>query len=130
MPNQQHLINWDTVPQEQLGDSITRQIISGDELMMVKLTMKAGAVVKHHSHPNEQMTYILKGRIRFTHGLEMEQSTILCAGDVLHFPANIPHAAECLEDTVDLDIFTPPRRDWFVANGNDYFEKSTEAFDE
>lgn len=57
-----------------------RQIISGDELMMVKLTMKAGAVVKHHRHPNEQMTYILKGKIRFTHGLEMEQSTTLCAG--------------------------------------------------
>lgn len=130
MHKQQHLINWDTVHREQLGDLIVRQIISGDELMMVKLTMKAGAVVKHHSHPNEQMTYILKGRIRFTHGLEMEKSTILSAGDVLHFPANIPHAAECLEDTVDLDVFTPPRRDWFAANGNAYFEQPVEANDE
>lgn len=130
MLNQQSAINWDAVAHEQLGDLIRRQIINGDELMMVKLTMKAGAVVKHHSHPNEQMTYILKGRIRFTHGWDMEHSTILSAGDVLHFPANVPHAAECLEDTVDLDIFTPPRRDWFAANGNAYFEQPVEAGDE
>lgn len=130
MPKQQPVINWDAVPREQLGDLIVRQIISGDELMMVKLTMKAGAIVNHHSHPNEQMTYILKGKIRFTHGLEMEQSTTLYAGDVLHFPANVPHAAECLEDTVDLDVFTPPRHDWFAANGNDYFERPVEATDE
>ncbi|MFI8397439.1 MULTISPECIES: cupin domain-containing protein [unclassified Pseudomonas] len=130
MHKQQPVTNWDTVPVEQLSDLIARQIIGGNELMMVKLTMKAGAIVKHHSHPNEQMTYILKGKIRFTYGLEMEQSTILCAGDVLHFPANIPHAAECLEDTVDLDVFTPPRRDWFAANGNAYFEQPVEAHDE
>ncbi|MCL1476712.1 cupin domain-containing protein [Marinobacter sp. M3C] len=130
MLKQQPVINWGTVPQEQLGDLIVRQIISGDELMMVKLTMKAGAVVKHHRHPNEQMTYILKGKIRFTHGLEMEQSTTLCAGDVLHFPANVPHAAECLEDTVDLDVFTPRRHDWSEANGNAYFEQPVEACDE
>ena len=130
MHKQQPVINWDTVPREQLGDLIVRQIISGDELMMVKLTMKAGAVVKHHSHPNEQMTYILKGKIRFTHGPEMEQSTTLCAGDVLHFPANVPHAAECLEDTIDLDVFTPPRRDWFAANGNDYLKQPVEASNE
>ncbi|PTT25148.1 cupin domain-containing protein [Pseudomonas sp. HMWF021] len=129
MREQQPVINWDSVPREQLGDLIVRQIVSGDELMMVKLTMKAGAVVKHHSHPNEQMTYILKGKIRFTHGLQMEQSTTLCAGDVLHFPANVPHAAECLEDTIDLDVFTPPRRDWLTANGNDYFERPVEAND-
>lgn len=120
-------VNWNVVDKEQLGDLIVRQIVHGDELMMVKLTMKAGAVVKHHSHPNEQMTYILKGKIRFTHGWEMEQSTVLCAGDVLHLAANVPHTAECLEDTVDLDVFTPPRRDWFVANGNDYFAQSAEA---
>ncbi|PVZ15400.1 MULTISPECIES: cupin domain-containing protein [unclassified Pseudomonas] len=120
-------VNWDAVAKEQLGDSIVRQIVHGDELMMVKLTMKAGAVVKHHSHPNEQMTYILKGRIRFTHGWDMEQSTVLCAGDVLHLAANVPHAAECLEDTVDLDVFTPPRRDWFAAHGNDYFAQPAEA---
>ncbi|OEC32959.1 Cupin domain-containing protein [Pseudomonas cuatrocienegasensis] len=120
-------VNWNAVDKEQLGDLIVRQIVHGDELMMVKLTMKAGAVVKHHSHPNEQMTYILKGKIRFTHGWEMEQSTVLCAGDVLHLAANVPHAAECLEDTVDLDVFTPSRRDWFAANGNDYFAQSAEA---
>ncbi|QLF92180.1 cupin domain-containing protein [Pseudomonas sp. ABC1] len=120
-------VNWNAVDKEQLGDLIVRQIVHGDELMMVKLTMKAGAVVKHHSHPNEQMTYILKGKIRFTHGWEMEQSTVLCAGDVLHLAANMPHAAECLEDTVDLDVFTPPRRDWFVANGSDYFAQPAEA---
>ena len=130
MLKQQSAINWDAVAQEQLGDLILRQIINGDELMMVKLTMKAGAVVKPHSHPNEQMTYILKGKIRFTHGLDMEQSTVLWAGDVLHFAANVPHAAECLEDTVDLDIFTPPRRDWFADNGNAYFEQPVETGDE
>lgn len=120
-------VNWDAVAKEQLGESIVRQIVHGDELMMVKLTMKAGAVVKHHSHPNEQMTYILRGRIRFTHGWDMEQSTVLCAGDVLHLPANVPHAAECLEDTVDLDVFTPPRQDWFAPDGNAYFAQPAEA---
>lgn len=127
MINPRKAVNWDAVAKEQLGDLIVRQIVHGDELMMVKLTMKAGAVVKSHSHPNEQMTYILKGKIRFTHGWDMELNTVLCAGDVLHLAANVPHAAECLEDTVDLDVFTPPRRDWFAANGNDYFTRPAEA---
>lgn len=124
MQRSYHGLNWDEIPQERLNEKIVRQIILGDELMLVKLTMQAGAVVQRHSHSNEQMSYILMGRIIFTYGQHMEHQTVLGPGDVLHLPAHLPHAAECLEDTIDLDVFTPPRKDWINASGNAYFMQS------
>lgn len=114
-------INWDEVSTQRVTAGIDRQIVWGDNVMLVRLTMAKGASVQVHAHPNEQMTYILKGRISFTYGHQMENTVVLSAGDILHLPANVPHTAVCLEETIDLDIFSPPRRDWLEAGGNDYF---------
>ncbi|WP_340614478.1 cupin domain-containing protein [Xenorhabdus thailandensis] len=118
------LVNWDDIPREYVSESIGRQVIHGDELTIVKLYMKSGACVQTHSHPNEQFTWILTGYIRFQYGEDLEHVVDLKSGDVLHLPANTPHNATCIEDTIDFDIFTPTREDWKLPTGNCYFSST------
>ena len=100
---------WDDVEHEQLSSLISRRMITGDQLMIAHVYLKQGAIVTEHSHHNEQLTYILEGKLRFT----IEGETIdVGAGEVLTIPAHVPHMAEALEDTLDVDVFTPPREDW------------------
>jgi quercetin dioxygenase-like cupin family protein len=115
--------SWNEVRKEALGDLVGRQLISGNELMLSKLFLKKGAIVGKHSHPNEQFTCILKGSLIFTLWEEPERTVVVSEGEVLHIPSNLPHSALCLEDAIDLDIFTPVRSDWLQPHGNDYFEK-------
>ncbi|WP_460370802.1 cupin domain-containing protein [Pseudomonas sp. Tul1A2] len=117
--------SWVDVPREVLNEYIDRQVVSGDQLMMAKLFLKKDAFVAEHRHPNEQFTYILSGKVLFRYGLNMEKEAIVAAGEILHIPANVPHSALCLEDAVDLDVFTPLREDWLKAGGNDYFSGRT-----
>lgn len=77
--------------------------------MIAHVYLAKGAIVPEHAHENEQITYILEGKLRFTLGAE---TVDVGAGEVLTIPPNLPHAAEALEDTVDVDVFTPPREDW------------------
>ena len=77
--------------------------------MLARVLLKKGCVVPEHSHPNEQVTYILEGALKFwIDGKEI----VVNSGEVLTIPPNMPHKAEALEDTVDLDVFDPPRADW------------------
>jgi quercetin dioxygenase-like cupin family protein len=102
---------WDDVETEQLSALISRRLITGDQLMIAHVYLKRGAVVPEHSHHNEQLTYILEGTLRFT----IAGETIdVAAGEVLTIPAHVPHMAEALEDTLDVDVFTPPREDWLA----------------
>jgi quercetin dioxygenase-like cupin family protein len=78
--------------------------------------------VPRHSHENEQVTYILSGALRFWIGEDESQEVVVRAGEVLHIPANLPHKAEALEDTLDLDVFSPPRQDWLDGT-DDYFRR-------
>ncbi|KWZ48323.1 cupin [Burkholderia savannae] len=112
---------WDRVEREVLTDRIERQVVSGDALTLAKLFLKKGAFVGTHSHPNEQFTYILEGRLLFRYGERLEHEVEVGPGEILHLPANVPHNALCLEDAVDLDVFTPPRADWLAPDGNRYF---------
>ncbi len=101
--------SWDTLPEEQLNPLLSRKIISGERTMIAHIYLKKGCVVPAHSHDNEQMTYILKGALRFTvNGREI----LLTAGQVMHIPSNVVHAAVAVEDTLDVDVFCPPRQDW------------------
>lgn len=106
---------WDAVPLEELSDTISRRVITGDRMMIAHVLLKAGAVVPMHHHENEQITYILSGALRFRiqdGGDGEEREVTVRAGEVLHIPSNIPHEATALEDTLDVDIFDPPRADW------------------
>ena len=108
MPMLKH-IRWSDVEVEELNPLLDRQMITGESLMMAKIRLKKGSVVPEHSHINEQLTYIMEGALKFwIDGKEI----IVKAGEVLCIPSNMPHKAEALEDTLDMDVFYPPRQDW------------------
>jgi quercetin dioxygenase-like cupin family protein len=103
---------WDEMPKEELTDTFARRLITGDRVMLAHVYIKKGAVVPRHSHENEQLTYILEGGLRFWIGEDESQVIDVMAGEVLHIPSLVQHKAEALEDTLDVDIFSPPRQDW------------------
>ncbi len=108
MPLLKHL-RWKDVELETLNPLLDRQIVTGESLMLSRVLLKKGCIVPEHSHLNEQLTYILEGALKFTiDGREI----IVGAGEVLCIPPHMPHKAEALEDTIDLDVFYPPRQDW------------------
>lgn len=113
---------WDDLPKETVTDAISRRIITGDDMMIAHVYLNKGAVVPQHSHHNEQLTYILEGALHFWIGDDGAEEVIVGAGEVLHIPSNVAHRAQALEDTLDVDVFSPPREDWL--NGTDaYFHK-------
>ena len=110
---------WDDLPREELNPEIGRRLINGDSMMIAHVYLKKGAIVPKHSHHNEQLTYILEGGLRFRLGEDESQHVDVLAGEVLHIPAHLPHTAEALEDTLDVDVFSPPREDWL--DGSDAY---------
>jgi quercetin dioxygenase-like cupin family protein len=102
-------IPWSTVAIEALKPDLGRQLVVGQNIMLARVLMKKGCIVPEHSHPNEQVTYILEGALKFWIS---GQEIVVSKGEVLTIPPNMPHKAEALEDTVDLDVFDPPRADW------------------
>ena len=104
---------WEQLDKEVLSETIARKIITGDKAMVAQVFLTKGAVVPEHHHESEQITYILEGALEF----EIEGRTIVvAAGQVLRIPSNVPHRAVALEDTLDLDIFSPIRHDWLTKN--------------
>jgi len=109
-------IAWSQVEREKLNDLIDREMVVGERLMLARVFLKKGAHVPEHHHHNEQVTYILEGALKFAiDGKEI----VVRAGEVLCIPSNMRHEAWALEDTLDLDVFTPPREDW-LNKGDDY----------
>jgi quercetin dioxygenase-like cupin family protein len=110
------------MPRETLSPLLERRLITGERTMLAHVYLKRGCVVPLHSHMNEQMTYILEGALRLwlgTEGTPDHKVYDVRAGEVLLIPPHVPHRAEALEDTLDLDIFTPPRQDWL--DGTDHY---------
>ena len=103
---------WDDLPREELSAKIGRRLITGDQMMIAHVYLARGAIVPQHSHHNEQLTYIIEGKLRFSLGDDGSEVVDVAAGEVLHIPAHVPHKAEALEDTLDVDVFHPPRQDW------------------
>ena len=109
-------IPWNQVEREKLNDLIDREMLVGEKIMLARVFLKKGAHVPEHHHHNEQVTYIHEGALKFAiDGKEI----VVRAGEVLCIPANMPHEAWALEDTLDLDVFTPPREDW-LNKADDY----------
>lgn len=100
------------LPLEELGPRISRSLVSGERSMLAHVYLKKGAVVPKHSHDNEQITYVLDGALKFWLGDDGAETLVVGKGEVLLIPSGLPHRAEALEDTVDVDVFTPPRQDW------------------
>ena len=112
MENRTTLYRWEEMPKERVSDLLERRLITGDRMMLAHVYLQKGCIVPKHSHENEQITYILEGALRFWIGEDEEQEIIVRAGEVLHIPSYVLHKAEALEDTLDVDIFSPPRQDW------------------
>jgi quercetin dioxygenase-like cupin family protein len=112
-------LRWNDVELETLNPLLQRQLIVGHEVMLSRVLLKKGCVVPLHSHVNEQLSYILEGALKFF--IDGKEITVH-AGQVLTIPPNMPHQAEALEDTVDLDIFHPPRADW-INKTDSYLRK-------
>ena len=106
------LHRWDEIALEKVTEMISRKIVSGEREMMAQIYLKRGALVPIHTHDSEQMTYILQGALRF---LVDGKEIIVREGEVLHIPSRLPHQAEALEDTLELDVFSPVRAEWMNA---------------
>ena len=113
---------WDDIPKQRVTDLIDRRLVVGERMMLAHVYLKKGSVVPQHSHENEQLTYILEGALRFSIGEDGAEEIIVRAGEVLVIPSNVPHRAEALEDTLDVDVFCPPRQDWLDGT-DDYFHR-------
>jgi quercetin dioxygenase-like cupin family protein len=103
---------WEEMPREAVSPMLDRRLITGERMMLAHVYLKKGCIVPKHSHVNEQFTYILEGALRFWIGDDESEEVVVRAGEVLHIPSNVPHKAEALDDTLDVDVFDPPREDW------------------
>lgn len=106
---------WKDLPAEPLKGTLTRKLITGERMMIAHVYFKKGDDVPQHSHENEQLTYILEGALKFWFGADESQEIIVRAGEVIVIPSHLPHRALALEDTLDVDVFCPPRQDWLAG---------------
>jgi quercetin dioxygenase-like cupin family protein len=110
---------WDDMPKEAVNERLERRLITGERMMLAHVYLDEGCIVPMHSHENEQLTYILEGALRFWFGEDESEVVEVHAGEVLHIPSNLPHKAQALERTLDVDVFSPPRADWL--DGSDAY---------
>jgi unsaturated pyranuronate lyase len=111
---------WEELPLEQLRPDLGRRLLTGERMMIAQVYLEQGAVVAKHEHDNEQLTYILEGALRLWLGPDDDEEMFdVRAGEVLHIPSWVPHRAEALENTLDVDVFSPPRQDWL--DGSDAY---------
>jgi quercetin dioxygenase-like cupin family protein len=110
---------WEDMPREDLSAGLTRRLVTGDRVMIAHVYFTKGTEVPRHRHDNEQLTYILEGTLQFFLGDDDEETQTVHAGEVLVIPSDLPHRAVALEDTLDVDVFAPPRQDWL--DGTDMY---------
>jgi quercetin dioxygenase-like cupin family protein len=113
---------WNDMPKEHVNPMFDRRLVTGERMMLAHVYLKKGFVVPRHQHENEQITYILEGALHFWIGEDEKKEIVVRAGEVLHIPSMVWHKAEALEDTLDVDIFDPPRADW-LAKTDAYLRK-------
>jgi quercetin dioxygenase-like cupin family protein len=113
---------WDDLVKEPLKEDLARRLISTERMMLAQVFLEKGCIVPKHSHESEQLSYILEGKLRFWLGEDESEVLDVGAGEVLHLPSWLPHKAEALETTLDVDVFSPPRQDWL--EGSDSYLRS------
>ena len=107
---------WSEWPVDQLSPTVGRQMLHTELMTVARIILAKGALVPRHQHPNEQITNVLEGRLRFAIG---EEEQIVEAGATVLIPANVSHEVEALEDSIALDVFSPVREDW--VRGDDAY---------
>lgn len=120
------LHRWDDLPEERVTDSLARRLVTGERMTLAHLRLDAGTRVPMHVHDNEQLSWVVEGALRFVVGAgETGEEVVVRAGEVLHLPGGVPHSAEAVEDTLAVDVFSPPRHDW--VDGDDAYLRGGEA---
>jgi unsaturated pyranuronate lyase len=120
--NDVSFFRWDSMRKERVSDMLERRLITGERMMLAQVYLKKGCIVPKHSHENEQLTYILEGALKFWIGEDGSEEITVSAGEVLLISSNVPHKAEALEETLDVDVFSPPRQDW-LEKKDDYLRR-------
>jgi quercetin dioxygenase-like cupin family protein len=115
-----HAYTWENIPAQQLDEHIVRRMIVGQKEMLVRWEFKKGALAARHSHPHEQVVMMVHGKLRLAVG---DDETIMGPQDIVVIPPQVPHEAEALEDTVVIDIFSPPREDFLTGATPAYLQK-------
>jgi quercetin dioxygenase-like cupin family protein len=113
---------WEDMPKERVSDNLQRRLITAERMMLAHVYLEKGCIVPKHSHENEQLTYILDGALHFWLGEDESEEVIVRSGEVLVIPSHLPHKAVALENTLDVDIFSPPRQDW-LDKTDDYLRQ-------
>jgi quercetin dioxygenase-like cupin family protein len=114
MSQSARLNRWDEIALEKITEMVSRKIIAGGRMMLAHVYLKRGALVPMHRHDSEQMTYVLQGALKAHVG---DVEVTVREGEVLHIPPGVPHQAEALDDTLELDVFSPGRSDWVIDDG-------------
>lgn len=122
MENKASFHRWEDMPKERVSETLQRRLITGERMMLAHVYLEKGCIVPKHSHENEQLTYILEGALHFWLGEDESEEVIVRSGEVLVIPSHLPHKAVALEDTLDVDIFSPPRQDW-IDKTDDYLRQ-------
>lgn len=104
-----NVYRWELIEKEQMNPLVSRQVIHGETMTVARIHLSRGAVVPLHSHPNEQITLLQSGRLRFTIG---DEERVIEAGETVQIPPEAPHSVEALEDSLAVDLFCPVREDW------------------
>ena len=110
---------WSDIAAEQINPTISRQYVTADRVTVARFELKRGAVVPQHSHENEQVSYIISGALKFI--LE-GRDIVVRGGELLQIPPHVAHAAEAVEDTLAIDVFSPVRQDW-IDKTDSYFHR-------
>ena len=117
-----HAINWDEVELETVNASMRRRIVTGEKMTVARIYFEDGFTVPMHSHHNEQITQVVKGKMHFVFGGDEPKEMILAAGDVVVIPAHVPHQATCIGDVEEIDMWAPRRDDWLDGT-DDYLRE-------
>jgi quercetin dioxygenase-like cupin family protein len=118
------LHRWDEIALDKVTEMLSRKIVCGEREMLVQVYVKRGCLVPMHAHDSEQMTYVLQGALKFVVG--GEEITVR-EGEVLHIPSGVEHQAEALEDTFELDVFSPIRREWLTDVADDQWTRRSQS---
>jgi quercetin dioxygenase-like cupin family protein len=103
--------NWDGLDREVVRRGVERAGFRGDNVLLVMNWLDPGMEVNPHSHPFEQVVFIVKGRMRFSVGDEVHE---VGPGSVLRVPPDVVHCGEPIgdEQVLNLDVFSPIREDY------------------
>ncbi|MBM4434153.1 MAG: cupin domain-containing protein [Chloroflexi bacterium] len=101
-------------PRERMIQGVERRFVSGERTTVAQIWLEKGALVPRHTHESEQVAWVVSGALRFTLG-DGDEVTVR-TGEILVIPSGLPHSAEAVEDTYDIDLFAPRREDWISGD--------------